>query len=104
MSDTNNKEQKKEWSTFKKWIVSILIILLTLVVILGGTICALYIRSATYKPNTQKPNIDTKSEFVTQGNENGTKRAIYDKDGNRLQIKRHQCWECTCSRRMDEPI
>lgn len=38
MSDTNNKEQKKEWSTFKKWIVSILIILLTLVVILGGTI------------------------------------------------------------------
>ena len=87
MNDTNNKEQKKEWSTFKKWIVSILIILLTLVVILGGTICALYIRSATYKPNTQKPNIDTKSEFVTQGNENGTKRAIYDKHGNRLQIK-----------------
>lgn len=87
MSDTNNKEQKREWSTFKKWIVSILIILLTLVVILGGTICALYIRSATYKPNNQKPNIDTKSEFVTQGNENGTKRAIYDKDGNRLQIK-----------------
>lgn len=87
MSDTNNKEQNREWSTFKKWIVSILIILLTLVVILGGTICALYIRSATYKPNNQKPNIDTKSEFVTQGNENGTKRAIYDKHGNRLQIK-----------------